>query len=225
MGRQDWFRRETWTANDEKEFFDRLARSRKVSNKAQYLSIQARHLSQTGETKLIGEALKLLDLVLAEYPEPVFLAVVQHQRAKCLQALVRNDEAIDAFRAALSRQRLGRCIVPASLYLDFADFVLTLRRTELFPETLSVIEEFGDSELMPIQRYRSAVIRAFMYELHGDIQKARSFAKAALAASAETESVFRYHRDLGVVRTFDEEIQKRLWGLVASSDGNSGHAT
>src|SRR5262245_38172489 len=133
MGRQDWFRRETWTEEEQREFFDRLSRSRKISNKAQYLSIQALHLSQTGQAGLIGEALNLLDLVLNDYPEPVFLAVVQHQRASCLRALGRNVEAIEAFRAAFSRQRLGRCIVPGDAYLDFADFVLTTRLVELFP--------------------------------------------------------------------------------------------
>src|SRR5262249_17045964 len=157
---------------------------------------QALHLTHTGKTHLIGEALSLLELVLAEFPEPVFLGVVQHQRANCLRALGRNDEAIQAFRAAFSHQRLGRCIVPGDAYLDFADLVLAIHRIELFPEVLSVLDEFGGSELMAIQRYRSGVSRAFMYDHQGNIEKARFFAKVALAASAETESVFRYHRGL-----------------------------
>src|SRR5262245_14315921 len=158
-------------------------------------------------------------------PRAIFLAVVYHQRAVCLQALGRTEEAMNAFRETFSRRRLGKCVVPGDAHLDFADFILASDRVDLFAEALSLMDEFGNSELMPIQRYRSGLIRAFIYEHLGDLDKANFFAKVALAAAAETESVFHYHRDLGVVRSFDGDAQKRLWRLVASNEKTTPDAT
>jgi tetratricopeptide (TPR) repeat protein len=214
MGRRDdWFRRETWTADDKDQFFKRLARSRGTLHKAQYLRIQALHLEGTGAKALVDEALGLLNLILSQYPEPVQLAMVHSQRATCLRTLGRVDESMAAFRDALAQQRSTRGVT-TDAYIDYAQLILDLDRSDLFPEALSVLDEFGGDELFPIHRYRSGMIRAFIYESQGDLSKAALFARAALGASSETESVFRYHRDLGVVREIDAEVQRHLWELA-----------
>ena len=41
MSKDDWFRRTTWSDEDERAFFARLVRSRGIFRKAQYLRIQA----------------------------------------------------------------------------------------------------------------------------------------------------------------------------------------
>jgi tetratricopeptide (TPR) repeat protein len=214
MGRRDWFRNETWTAADKSQFFERLARSRTTFHKAQYLRIQAVHLERTGDKELVHEALGLLDLILSQYPEPFELATVHWQRATCLQFLGRVDESMTAYRDALTQQRSGRGAVPGGASLDYAHLIFKLGRSDLFDEALSVLDGSGGDELLPLDRYRSGMIRAFIYEFRGDLSKAALFARAALSASSETESVFRYHRDLGVVREIDPEVQRRLWELA-----------
>ena len=74
----DWFRRTTWSPDDEREFFARLGRSRGPERKAQYLRIQASHLA-TAAPPLHGPALALLDRLLAEYPGDLMLAQVHAQ--------------------------------------------------------------------------------------------------------------------------------------------------
>lgn len=57
MGRDDWYRRTTWTSEDAEAFFDRLNRSRGLESKAQYVRIQALDLEEAG---LIEPASSLL---------------------------------------------------------------------------------------------------------------------------------------------------------------------
>ena len=61
----DWFRRETWTQEDEAEFFKKLNRAKK-SNRAQYLRIQANHLYETRNRKLLHIAELLAEKVLTD---------------------------------------------------------------------------------------------------------------------------------------------------------------
>jgi hypothetical protein len=48
MSKTEWFRRTTWTPEDEASFRARLKRSRGSFHKAQYLRIQAEHLQEVG---------------------------------------------------------------------------------------------------------------------------------------------------------------------------------
>lgn len=105
MGKTEWFRRTTWTPEDQADFAAHLARSRTSFHKAQYLRIQASHLREVGRPAFAVAALQLLDQLLAEYPEPSELSMTHLQRAECLLDLGRSEEALGAFRRALSTQR------------------------------------------------------------------------------------------------------------------------
>jgi hypothetical protein len=76
----DWYRRKTWTKEDEQEFYLKLGRARKDS-RGQYLKIQALELLDTKEENLLQVAEGLLHSVLTEYPDDNF------NRASVLGAL------------------------------------------------------------------------------------------------------------------------------------------
>jgi len=85
----DWYRRKTWTENDEAEFFAKLNRARK-DGRAQYLKIQAIELIETKKTGLVNVAETLLNKYFDEFPEDNF------NKSSCLSQLgeihlLRND--------------------------------------------------------------------------------------------------------------------------------------
>ncbi|HEX8904722.1 MAG TPA: hypothetical protein VF771_07775, partial [Longimicrobiaceae bacterium] len=79
------------------------------------------------------------------------------------------------------------------------------------------LAEFAREEPFPAQRYRGAAARAMIADRRGDRAAARTWARAALAAAAETEtdSPFPRHRGLGLVRAADPEVFARLRELAA----------
>jgi hypothetical protein len=86
VGRNDWFRRKTWTQADQDAFFARLNRSRSAGKKAQYLRIQALSLQSAGTEEMLRASIALLDQIFEEYPDAVDLAQAYLQKAECLLA-------------------------------------------------------------------------------------------------------------------------------------------
>lgn len=103
MGREDWYRRTTWSEDDQKQFFDRLKRSRGAYNKAQYLRIQASYLQQSG---LHRDAIALLNMLLTDYPdESSQKTAALLQKAECLWAVGDGIASFEAYTEALASQR------------------------------------------------------------------------------------------------------------------------
>ena len=195
----EWYRRRTWSAADRTDFETRLKRSRTPYRRAQYLRLQAFHLQEVGTPELHTAALELLERVVIEYSsETSQLAQAHEQRAQSLAALGRHQEALEAYRTALEAERT----YPnwqTEAYLGFAELIVALRRTDFYHQALSLLEAHRQSELFPIQQFRSASARAAIYEAQGERDLAGEAAVAALGAAAKTESPFRYHRKLGLV--------------------------
>lgn len=183
------------------------------SGKAQYLRIQAGHLHELGEASSLRAALELLDLLIAEYPEPIQLAQAHAQRAECWSALGEGDAGLVAYREALDAER-KLPNVKTNAYIGFGELAIDLAREDLYPEALSALDEFGGEEAFPILRYRSCAVRALMCERLGRVAEARRHAESALEAAAATESTFRYHRKLGLVTNQETDTHRRLLALA-----------
>lgn len=195
-----------------------MSRARSSSNKAQYLRIQAIHLKDGGTPELLRAALELLDQLLKEFPQRTELAIAHMTRAECLTGLNRTDEALDAYRKALSAQRAFPN-AGTNAYLGFGELVLALQRADLYREALDAIEELGADNPFPVLQYRAAAISAWISEARGDLAAARKFAETALAAASKTESPFRYHRNLGLVGALEPKIEAGLRRLAEGTFG------
>jgi len=217
MRNQEWFRRRTWTDKDRQEFWSRLRRSRTRFHKAQYLRIQALHLETDADPPALDAALELLDTMLRDYPEEFEIAAAHKQRGSCLAKLGRRDEALNAFHAALDAESRFPG-VQGLAYLDYAETVLQAERSDLYEDALSQLARRADKEPFPNLQYRSGVAAAFLCERLGRTDEARAAATRALTAAAKTESPFRYHRKLGLVRGTDADVQARLWRLAGRSE-------
>lgn len=213
MARDDWFRRTTWSPEDERAFHERLRRSRTAFHKAQYARIQALHLAEAG---LYEPAIGLLRLVLTEYPERTQLASTHLQVAGCRLARKEVDAALDAYRASLRAERA----VPGfrtEVWIEFPWLVATRGMTHLYDEAREFLAwgrpDPGSCEL-PVHRYRRCAVEAFMAEDEGDREAARVAARAALEASRVEHSGMRYHPTVGLVGKQERKIRRRLARLA-----------
>lgn len=212
---KDWFRRTTWSSEDRADFDLRLGRSRTAFHKSQYLRIQAHHLANDAKPPLYEAALELLDRLLRDFPDSSQLGEACRQRGACLAATQRTDEAFGAYQDALAAERSFPGI-RGTAYLDCAELVLVIGRADLYPELLDLTVSRGSAEIFPLGRYRAFCSAALLADRLGRSANAQSFARQALAAAAQKESPFRYHRTLGLVDRPDEDIQRLLSQLAGS---------
>src|SRR5580704_11243686 len=125
----DWFRRKTWTAVDEQEFHARLKRCRNAGSKAQYLRIQANELIETRAEPEVRAGIKLLQIMVSDYPAPTELASAYECLGKACEVLGQWDEAVSWYRKALEQQRVFPG-VQTDAHLAFALLVAARRRRE-----------------------------------------------------------------------------------------------
>jgi tetratricopeptide (TPR) repeat protein len=213
LAETDWFRRATWTDEDQADFTAHLRRCRSSANKAQYLRIQALHLQETGAKPLIIAALGLLEQVLREYPERTELASVYLQQGECRMALGKGDDAIESLRQSLEFQR-GFPFARNDAHLVFGELVVRLGRRDIYSEVLTALGDFGDLDNLPIQQYRKSVVRASILDELGRRDEAREAAAVALKASGQTKSPLRKHPRLGLAGSPDPAVQERLEAIA-----------
>jgi tetratricopeptide (TPR) repeat protein len=211
MGREDWYRRKTWSAVDMREFYSRLARSRSSANKAQYMCCQAGVLAKVGYH---AAAIELLDQVIRDYPERIVIAEAHAQKARSFVALNMLDLAIDEFRSSLDAERRNPSVRTTSC-LEFPLYIVRQRLTELYDEALAILDEFADEALLsfPNERYQYATVRALIAAARDEYDSAKEFARIALELETVSHSGFRSHPTVNLVKEIDPEIHERLIAL------------
>jgi len=207
MGKEDWYRSQTWSEENRVAFYARLKRSRGNFHKAQYLRIQALYLAQAGNH---AAALDLLTELFRDYPDPSQLAEASLQRAGSLLAIGNENEAIDEYRRSIERERANPRY-KTTCRLDFAWLIAVRGMSHLYDEAIAVLGELSKPVdlLFPQQRYQYATIHALIAGARGERKAARDFASKALEAAAAQHSGFQYHSQLGLVNA-DPEMRRRL---------------
>lgn len=207
----EWFRRTTWTKEDQEDFFGHLSRSR--TQAPQYVRIQALYLEKTGSRPLVRAALELLDLWFSRYPEETGQrALALLQRARCLAALGRDAEALDEYRRVLETMRVFRGVqVPVT---DYARFVIQRKLVTEYQPALSALNEFQQHMLLPVEMYERRACQALIEERLGLRAEARTHARAALRAAGQTETGLRYHKYLGLVGDLPAKERRKLTNLA-----------
>ena len=213
----DWYRRTTWSVDDQTDFFARLKRSR--TRKTEYLRLQALALAETRQPELVGAALELLDLALSDQPDTFHLSMLHLQRAECLVALDRAPEAVLAFRASLqARRELPNVINMA--YLEFAWMIARLRMKGHYGEVAATFREFAQQSdlVFPINAFRYFGALALIAADQGDLHSARRWAANAVASASEQRGPFARHPTFGLVdgAAVDHVAHQRLWQLAGS---------
>lgn len=215
MSRHDWYRRVTWTKADEEEFMAKYNRARSDFNKAQYLRIQALYLQKEANPPLFDKSLKLLDMLLDEYPESSEAAGALLQKAQCLESLGKITEASSALLESLVLdQKTSQIKTRAPL--EFARFVVKYELKEHYQRAANVLLDSEMLTLFPEGKYLANSALAIISEERGRLRKARKYATLALKAINVKDSGLHLRPEVGLVQNPDEEVLARLRKIAGS---------
>ena len=211
MGREDWYRNKDWSGATEAAFRARLSRSR--SARPQYLRIQANYLADRYPLAALG----LIDEYFEtgdEWEVPNAHCV----RAQACLALGKADEAVAAYKRALAWED-ARPRHISNARLDFPQLVASARIASEYDYALEILEsrfQAFDHEF-PFTRYVWSGSCALIAHETGRAAEAREHAERALRAAAETESPFRYHRNVGLVENSSDDFGRRIRRIAQPS--------
>jgi tetratricopeptide (TPR) repeat protein len=181
---------------------------------AQYARIQALVLFDANPKKYCVESIKLLDMVLAQWPEEGQLESVHLQRGLCLEIMGKISQAIEAYLEAFEAHKVFPNLI-TNAYLDFGWLVATRRLSEWYPLAFEKLAEFNEHEIFPSSVYRSNAIRAMILDHLGHRERAREHATQALAAAAARHSGFPRHPHIGLVESQDKRVERQLRKLAS----------
>lgn len=205
MPERDWFRNSEWTPAIEAIFFEKLRRAR---DKAQYLKIQSGYLTETHP----AVALSLLEKYFA-LQEHLFDAEAFLQQAQAYLALRKDNDAIHCFQRALQRERDSPNVI-STAWREFALFVATKKKRELFQDALRALDEHKRHIIFPVEEFVWYGAHALIAAAEGQDELAQDYAGKALASADKTHSGFRYHAKAGLVEGQFERLKRELQKLA-----------
>ncbi|MFN7129175.1 MAG: hypothetical protein ACK4OJ_08925 [Brevundimonas sp.] len=204
MSRDDWYRNTRWDGETIALFRAKLSRSR--SGRPQYLRIQANYLADRYPEVALG----LIDEYFStgdEFDVPTAFCT----QAEAFRALGKLDEEISAYKKALDWEEAHpRHISMARI--DFPKRVAERRLANEYDYALDILTSrftAGDHQFPSTRYYWNGSCALITHDL-GRFAEAREFAERALRAASETESSFRYHRTVGVVRETSDDFGRRI---------------
>lgn len=211
MGREDWYRNTEWDEGIESAYRAKLARAR--GSRPQYLQIQAAQLAKRYPQVALG----LIDEYFQTHDDFV-VPSAYCTRAEAYISLGLKDEAVAAYKAALEWENVHPNFI-TSARIDFPILIAENRLTEEYDSALNVLtDRFESSDhSWPIMRYYWNGCCALITYERGQKSEAREFAERALRAAAETESPFRYHRAMGLVKDAADDFGLRLKRIARPS--------
>jgi len=211
-GREDWYRNENWSPEIEKQFNEKLKRTR--SQGPQYLCIQANILAKT-EPRV---ALRLLERYFArgdEFDMPRAFGA----QADTFQALNLFEEAIQSYKSALTWEQTHHSMM-TNAYLDLPFLIASRKLSKHYDLAMELLfspnyeplqrgEQRRNYILMfPIHVFMHAYALALIHHDRGNRPKAIEQAARALASAKISESPFPRHRGVGLVSDrFKSEIE------------------
>jgi len=216
MSEQDWFRNNEWNATIEKEFYQKLNRSR--SQRDQYLVIQALSLSKN-HPKV---TLRLVD----EYFE-IRKSDFDYNRALLAQAnayltLSDIDNAIDTYKSILEKEAIHPNQLSGT-HVDYPFLVATNEIKDEYENAVNVLHETKDRCTFPVDHFKWHASIALIMNDKNEALKALDMAK-------KNHSGFNYHKSLGLVGPeykttikkikFNRHITRRInWGRGSVGTG------
>jgi tetratricopeptide (TPR) repeat protein len=202
VGRHDWYRRTTWTAKDETEFFAKLKRAR---DKCQYLRIQASYLANSHP----ATALALLDQYFTICSDHFDLAQAYVGKAKALLAMGQFEDAIEAYLAALAREEEFPHL-QTTAYLDLPYIIAIEKLDHHYKEATELLANFRDRPMFHVDHFKFHSALALIADDTGNDADARMHAEDALEAAKTDHSGLTHHPKVGLVGDEFTETKEKL---------------
>ena len=218
MGRQDWFRRTTWTPTDEREFRSRLNRSRGAFHKSQYLYIQGLTLFETKEPELVEAALGLAEENIRDFPAEFDVGPARYLKARCLQRLGRHSEVVPAYKDAIATHPNPS---ETDATLDYCLYVALHGLQDHYQDALSLIVDQRNKIAhmpFPIRVFKCCHAAALIYHEVGDAENSRICARIALQMADAQRGPSSRHPSFGLVRGVGPSTLGRLRELAGPEE-------
>lgn len=211
MGRDDWYRNTHWDSATEIAFRTKLARAR--TSRPQYLRIQASYLTPN----FPKAALQLIEEYF-ETGDKFDVSSAFCTQAEANLALGKKGEAVAAYKQALAWEEEHPQVI-STARIDLPTLIAADRLSDNYDYALDILTtRFKPMDhQFPITRYKWNGACALIMHEQGQLAEAKEFAERALRAAMETESPFRYHRNIGLVRNTADDFGKRLKRIAGPS--------
>ena len=211
MGRDDWYRNSDWGSAIEDAFRAKLSRAR--GQKPQHIKIQASYLSESHP----NVALSLIEEYF-QTGDDFFIPDAHCIQAVAYCALGRTEDAVKTLKKALDWEASHPGLTTTAR-IDFPKLVAQERLVAEYDYALEILtSRFTPTDhRFPNMRYTWNGCCALIAFEKGEIGDAQEFAERALRAAAETESPFRYHRSVGVVKDAAAEFGRRIKRIARPS--------
>lgn len=210
MANKEWDRKESWSAEDEADFFAHLKRSKSPYYKAQHLRVQAVTLLSTGDLNLAPTAILLAQKSIDDYPgETSQIAICYLIIGRSNEQLGNIEEAISAFENCVETQRKYPNYL-TNVHIDFAVFAVRHKLTELYDEVVEILNEFESVSKFPIDLFQHWGCRSIIAEETDNASDAKLFANFALNAAKQVHSGFLKHPTMGLVTDQSCDFYKRI---------------
>lgn len=199
----DWYRKKSWTKEDEEHFFTKLARARK-DGRAQYLKIQAIELLYTKDNKLLNIAKELLQKVLDDYPDNNLEKSSVYKTFGDIFLLEKNiEKAIEYYRKAIDFEKVYPNVKTNSDII-YSELIIKNKLTNEYLNVEKILEEKISGLLFPIDKYKVFSMLAILNYYNSNIQTAKGYALLANENAQAETSGLRYHKHLGIVSERDD---------------------
>lgn len=211
----DWYRKETWTKEDEQSFFEKLQRVRNRAMQAQYLKLQASALAYSKDVELMRTAESLLNYLLTEYSEEenrLYKSQALHTLGNVYKYRGNYQKALDYYKQAIDFESLFPNSISNS-FMEYAELVVKTNRKELFQDVENTFSEerYESAILFPITKYLKYSILSIISKQKGDIERARYFAHLAEESAAMQQSGLNNHKTIGLVWKRDILLDKLMY--------------
>ena len=218
MGRHDWYRSESWSAQEQELFETKLARSRTPFNRAQYRRIQGLTLVETRDRRRVDVGRELLRRVIAEYPDEVIEVAGAHYKLGDSFAEDGDyDEAIAHLRNCLELES-GRSF-SHNTELRLAETLVGPREISSFDEAWQLLDAAEREALFGSQFWRIEVARARVLELSADPTRAAEHARTALELLDDDAPAFPRHPTVGLIEA-DEATVREMRRMATPRSGH-----
>jgi tetratricopeptide (TPR) repeat protein len=211
MGKDDWYRNSEWNDSIASAYRSKLSKAR--SMRPQYITIQASQLV----SRYPEVALGLIDEYFESY-EDFVVPSAYCTRAEAYISLNHIDLAITSYKNALQWEATHPNYL-TNARIDLPILIADKKIEDEYDYALEILtERFKSSDhLWPSMRYFWNGCYALISYERGELSEAREFAERALRAAAETESPFRYHRSMGLVKDTSDDFGQRVKRIARPS--------
>lgn len=209
-----WYRKQTWTVEDEADFFRKLAKCKSDQERVTNLRIQSAHLSEIPELR--PKSIELLKYSISRFPNSDEYLLSITMLARNLALIGDLHEAISFYQRGIEYKNISKSREETVLPIDFALFVIKEDLSNFFELAELTLGEYLKRSpfLLPVDQFH--IYGAFaLFAAHGGRPSdAQKFAREAFHYAEMKHSGLQNHPRLGVECVKKSSFSEKVASLL-----------